>query len=315
MLGTYFFTHELTDDRRLALVSATLMLASPILIIQSGVYLGYLFSLGLGLFFGATLLASLRRRTRWLALASGVFLGGILLTRPFDALLWGVPLFGYATIVCWRKWQPLRRAIVWSAIGFLPFLAFTFFYNHRISGSFTEFPITTKNSRDSFGFGPRQLMPIGKVYDYTVGHAFDGLTDNLLALPPFLVGSWLGVVAVLFGIWLRRRDRSTIALLGIAIRVSVGLLLLLGELALESHRDRVGTRLLRAAVLGGMHLSGHRAHRRVATPPEHRDRARCGARGDDGSLCRIEDRSQPQDRARRRNRGSTPPTRSIATRS
>ena len=69
VLGTYAFTRELTDDRRLALVSATLMLASPIVVIQSGVYLGYLFSLGLGLFFGAALLASLRRGPRWLALA------------------------------------------------------------------------------------------------------------------------------------------------------------------------------------------------------------------------------------------------------
>ena len=40
------------------------MIASPILVVQSGVYLGYLFSLGLGLLFGASLLAGLRRDDR-----------------------------------------------------------------------------------------------------------------------------------------------------------------------------------------------------------------------------------------------------------
>ena len=39
----------------LATVSAAIMVASPILIVQSGIYISYLFSLGLGLIFGATL--------------------------------------------------------------------------------------------------------------------------------------------------------------------------------------------------------------------------------------------------------------------
>ena len=39
------------------------MVASPILVIQSGIYLSYLFSLGLGLVFGATFLGGLRRPT------------------------------------------------------------------------------------------------------------------------------------------------------------------------------------------------------------------------------------------------------------
>ena len=133
-------------------------------------------------------------------------------------------------MVWWRKWRPLRRALLWSAIGFLPFLAFTLFYNRRITGSFTEFPITAKNSLDSFGFGERQLMPVSEVYDYTVGRAFDGLTDNLLALPPFLVGGWLGAVVAIFGIWLRRRDRSTIALLGVAIAFPLGYFFFWGSL-------------------------------------------------------------------------------------
>ena len=40
------------------------------MLIQSGVYLAYLFSLGLGLFFGAALLAGLRRESRVLLLTN-----------------------------------------------------------------------------------------------------------------------------------------------------------------------------------------------------------------------------------------------------
>ena len=61
VVGAYVFARELTKDRWLSLLTGVLMLASPFVVIQSGTYLGYLFSLGLGLFFGAALLAGLRR--------------------------------------------------------------------------------------------------------------------------------------------------------------------------------------------------------------------------------------------------------------
>jgi hypothetical protein len=230
VLGTYVFTRQLTDDRQLALVSATLMLASPIVLIQSGVYLAYLFSLGLGLFFGAALLAGLRRESRVLLLTSGVLLGWVLLTRPFDAVLWGAPLFGYATVVSWHKWPPLRRAVLWSLIGFVPFVAFTLAYNRHISGSFTQFPITAKDPLDTFGFGPRRLMPIAEIFDYTVGRAFRSVAHNFRTLPPFLVGGWLGAALAIVGVWLRRRDRTTMALLGIALAFPAGYFFFWGNL-------------------------------------------------------------------------------------
>ena len=62
VLGTYCLARELTHDRNLSLLAAALMTASPLLVVQSGVYLGYLFSLGLGLLFGASLLAGIAPR-------------------------------------------------------------------------------------------------------------------------------------------------------------------------------------------------------------------------------------------------------------
>jgi len=82
VVGTYFLTRELTADSRLALVAAALLTLSPLLVIQSGLYLGYLFSLGLGMLFGAAFLAGLRTARRWLLVASGVLLGYLFMTRP-----------------------------------------------------------------------------------------------------------------------------------------------------------------------------------------------------------------------------------------
>jgi hypothetical protein len=52
----------------------------------------------------------------------------------------------------------------------------------------------------------------------------------LRTLPPFLVGGWLGAVVVFVGIWFRRRERSTLALLGIALAFPAGYFFFWGNL-------------------------------------------------------------------------------------
>ena len=155
VLGTYAFTRELTRDHRLALVTAVLMLASPMVITQAGVYLGYLFSLGLGLLFGAALLSGIRRDQRWRFVVAGVFLGVLFITRPFDAVLWAVAMGGYAIFVTWRQWPRQFRVVVLVFLGFLPLLMITLAQNRIVTGSFTQFPFTAKEPLDRFGFGYR----------------------------------------------------------------------------------------------------------------------------------------------------------------
>ena len=94
VVGTYAFAREITRDRATALVAASVLVLSPFVVIQSGVYLGYLFSLGLGSLFGACFLAGLRRRSAWLLVLAGALVGWLFMTRPFDGLLWGVALVG-----------------------------------------------------------------------------------------------------------------------------------------------------------------------------------------------------------------------------
>ncbi len=222
ILGTYLFTREITRDRRLALVTAALMLACPIVITQAGVYLGYLFSLGIGLLFGTALLAGLRRRSSRLVVLAGLLLGILFVTRPFDAVLWAAALGGYAVATTWREWSRQLRAVGLVFVGFLPFLVLTLVQNRIVTGSITQFPFTAKEPLDKFGFGYRRLMPgiIGMRYTFT--EAVKGTGVSGFYVPQFLVGSYLGLLAAVGGLWLRRRDRSTWLLLGIMVVFPAG---------------------------------------------------------------------------------------------
>ncbi|MDQ6696719.1 MAG: hypothetical protein M3Z46_04595 [Actinomycetota bacterium] len=213
VLGTYALARELTRDHVLALVAAGVMVASPILALQGGIYLGYIFTLGLGLLFAAALISGVRRaRPRRIALA-GAVLGWILLTRPFDAVLWGVAVSAYVVVVHRRDRRALRRATAWFAAGALPLVVLTLVFNRLATGTFTQFPNTASDPLDKFGFGFRRIMPgFGQNY-YGGSAAVIGSLRNAAWTPLFLAGNYLGVVAAAFGLWLRRREQSTIALL------------------------------------------------------------------------------------------------------
>ena len=222
VVGTYAFAREITRDRRHALVAAGVLVLSPVLVVQSGMYLGYLFSLGLGALFGASLLAGLRRGRWWLLVVSGVLVGWLFMTRPFDGVLWGAAVVLYTVIVSWREKRALVRALAWAALGFLPLLVATLAYNRHITGSFTEFPITAADARDNFGFGLKSLGERWTPTNFTPWIAVKGVGRNAWELPPFLFGSYVAVALTAVGLWLRRRERSTLALLAIGAVFPVG---------------------------------------------------------------------------------------------
>ncbi len=230
VLGVYAFARELTKDRSLALLTGVLMLASPFVVVQSGTYLGYLFSLGLGLFFGTALLVGLRRDSNGLFVVAGMLLGWLLLTRPLDAILWAAPFAGYALVLYWRRWRLLAGGAVVVALGFVPFLVITLLYNRHVSGNALQFPLTAKDPLDTFGFGLRRLMPGAETFSYSGRAAIDATLDNFGELPRFMIGGLLGVAAAAVGLWMRRRDRSTLALLFLALAFPLGYFVFWGNL-------------------------------------------------------------------------------------
>jgi 4-amino-4-deoxy-L-arabinose transferase-like glycosyltransferase len=228
VLGTYALARELTRDRNLSLLAAALMVASPILVIQGAVYLSYMFTLGIGLFFVTALISGTRRPSAWKVLAAGVLLGCIFITRPFDAVLWGLAAYVFVVVEQWRTKRELVRATLLLAVGFLPLGIVTLVYNQRVTGSFTTFPITVADPLDQFGFGLRRIMPgFGKDH-YGVYQAVRSTAKHLVYMPFFLFGAYLGAIAGLYALWTIRRQRAALALVLLAVVFPLGYLLFWG---------------------------------------------------------------------------------------
>jgi 4-amino-4-deoxy-L-arabinose transferase-like glycosyltransferase len=213
VVGTYAFGYETFGSRRVATVGATLLVASPILPIQGGVHLSYLFTLGLGLSYGALFLSGVRRGRPWRLLASGLLVGWIFLTRPYDAVLWAVAFSVAALLHDRRHRRAVLRAISVTGAAALPFVLVALAYNRRVTGGWLEFPITTADPLDTFGFGRKRLMPTFEVTDYGPGTALRATAKNAVLLPWFLVGTYVGLGLAALGLWQRRREGAIGALL------------------------------------------------------------------------------------------------------
>lgn len=222
VLGTYALGFELWRDRRIATVAGALMVGSPILAIQGGAYLSYLFTLGLGLLFATALLSGLRLGRPGRLVVAGLLLGWIFLTRPYDAVLWGAAIVGYALLRDRRRWTALVRPLVVCGAAALPLVVLTLAYNRHVTGGWLEFPITAADPLDTFGFGRKRLMPTFEIVDYDLGKALRGTAKNAFVLPWFLVGSYVGLAAAGIGLWQRRRDVTTLALVLISAVFPVG---------------------------------------------------------------------------------------------
>jgi hypothetical protein len=224
VLGMFLFAQEVTQSRRIALVAAAVLTVSPILAIQSGLFLSYLFTLALGLLLGWSLLEGVRRTRTGLCVAAGVFLGTILLTRPLDAVLWGLPFLVYLVVLHRHALRALVGRFAWVAAGLAPLGVAMLLFNRHVTGSPTLFPVTAVDSLNRLGFGTRRLVPTAQTVDYTVHAALDAAGTNLRNLPPWAFGSFAGVVLAVVGAVLLRKAASTYLLLGIVASFGVGYL-------------------------------------------------------------------------------------------
>ncbi|HUF85362.1 MAG TPA: hypothetical protein VMQ81_12315, partial [Acidimicrobiia bacterium] len=203
VVGTYAIGIELLRNRSIATLGAGLMVASPLLAIQGGVYLSYLFTLGLGLLFGTLLLSGLRLDRPLRLLLAGVLLGWIFITRPYDAVLWGAAFAGYALIRERARWTRLVQPFLVCGAAALPLVIATLAYNRHVTGGWLAFPITAADPMDTFGFGPKRLMPTFEIIDYDLGKALKATAKNAFVLPWFLVGSYVGLLTAGLGLWQR----------------------------------------------------------------------------------------------------------------
>ena len=215
--GTFALVQELLRDRVVAGVAALLVALSPLLLVQAGTHLNYLFTLGLGLWFATAMISGVRLGRPRRLLAAGALLGWVAWTRPYDAAVWGLVVVAYLAIVHRGRWREHLRRAPWMLAGLLPFVAVVLALNLRLTGSLSEFPITVADPLDRFGFGERRLMPrFGKVA-YGRRMALESAGRNSFWLPFFLVGAHAGALLAAFGAWVGRRRWSTAFLLALGL--------------------------------------------------------------------------------------------------
>ena len=225
VIAIYGFTYELFSKRRVAIMASAFLALSPIFLVHSALVLTYPLSL-LGLdAAGWALLRATRTRHSRDFVVGGLLLGISLLTRPFDVLLFGVPLLALTSYRMARTqpwWQAATRSAVPVAVGLLPAVVATAWYNWQATGSATAFPNMTADPLNTFGFGTRRLMEGQPTLSYTVGDATRALGTNAAAVPSWIFGGIFMLALAAVGIIVARRRAETWALVVIGLAFPIG---------------------------------------------------------------------------------------------
>ena len=251
------FAREVLRDERTAIAAAALLALSPFVIIQSGLYLEYLYAVLLEL---ATLTLVLRGRRRGSTrhlIGAGATMGLLFLMRPFDAILLSTALAVYVAFEDRRHLRRATRTAGWGVVGALPFLALTFGYNALVTGSPVRFPLWIIGGSNQFGFGPRQIVAGAPVMNITFGRALEALRVNLRAFPHWYTGGIFAVPLGVFGLWMLRRRRVTVLLVAISVIVPLGYLFYWGNVLITFGRKYFGPHYYLAMLIPACVVVGH----------------------------------------------------------
>ncbi len=223
VVATYLLAREVLDDRRVAALAAGLWALSPLTIVQSAMLLPYL---PFVILVELVVLGALRgvRLSRRLPLAgAGLALGLAVATRPYDTVLFLLPLAG------WLVWTSRRRlgwAVSSLATGLAPPLIALLGFNALATGSPLSLPFALLEPEDKLGFGGRQLYPSDPPHHFGIAQGLAGIGNHLWLLGiGWAAGGVLLAVLAVVAVTRRRVGRSGV-LLGAG-----GLLLCVGYLA------------------------------------------------------------------------------------
>lgn len=234
------FTREAIGGEWTAVAAAALFAFSPLVVIQSAVYLGYLYAVLLEL---AALLLVLRGRRRGSAahlVGAGATIGLLFFLRPFDAILLAVALGVYFAVRDRRDLRRARWAIGWGTIGALPLLAICLGYNALVTGSPLRFPLWTIGGSNQFGFGTRNIVADAPAMDIPFRRSVWAMRGNLSAFWHWYTGGVVALMLAGYGLWRLRRHPVTVLLVAIAVVVPVGYLFYWGNVLIIFGRIFLG---------------------------------------------------------------------------
>jgi 4-amino-4-deoxy-L-arabinose transferase-like glycosyltransferase len=161
VLLLYLLSWELYRQSRLAIVAAAFCLFSPFFLIQSATFLSYTTALLLHLSFAVLLLRGFRRQSPLLLFGAGFSLGLAFFARPYDAILFAIPLgvlfvgLNMPTLKRSKNLLGLLKQGAWMLLGFSPVFGLVLAYNSFTTGHPFYFPYWLWDPQDTPGFGIR----------------------------------------------------------------------------------------------------------------------------------------------------------------
>ncbi|HWW53871.1 MAG TPA: glycosyltransferase family 39 protein, partial [Acidimicrobiales bacterium] len=185
VVATWLLASELLGDTREALLATALVACSPLVVIQSGLLLGYLTTLVLLELFAWAAIRGVRRGSgRWFVL-SGLALGIAGAIRAYDAIIFAGPFLVWAAFRLGRR--ALRPAAAFLLGGVGPLAGFLA-YNKMATGSLFKLPFNLQDSHDTIGFGLRRLNPTEDLHHFGPIQGLAGVGAHLLFLLIWVAG-------------------------------------------------------------------------------------------------------------------------------
>ncbi|MEY2590913.1 MAG: hypothetical protein QOJ67_2897 [Acidimicrobiaceae bacterium] len=241
VIAIFSAARQLLRDDRTALVAAAVFALSPLVIVQSALYLSYVFAVLLA----STVIALAgramdTRRWRWMA-AAGFVQGLLFFLRPIEGLMLGLVLLIWMAVSLGAVRLALRNAVVMAA-GALPVLALCLAYNLATTGNPLKFPLWAIGGNDAFGFGDRTIAEGGRAIHFGPGESFLALRTNLRAFPHWLLGGLVSLPLLVWGaviLW-RTRRKALLMLGSIAVIYPAGYCLYYGNYLIIGGKDLYG---------------------------------------------------------------------------
>jgi hypothetical protein len=211
-------------DRPTGLLAGAFVLASPLFLIDSSIFLPYAPTTLLNLGFGYAYLRAHRTDGRRWATVAGAAVGLAFFSRPYTAVLFATPFIVHA---CWTLVDDWRAALPrqgrTAALGSAG-VAVTLLYNAVVTGSPLVFPYQVFAPEDGLGFGHRQILAHEAIYSPELA-----LRANRIVLELFftewIAGGLLGVALAVVGLALTavsRFDPRRAILAGMFVTIPAG---------------------------------------------------------------------------------------------
>ncbi len=164
-------------DRRTGLLAGVFLLASPLFLIDSSVFLPYAPTTFWNLLFAFAYLRSARREgavkaagariraTHAYALLAGLAIGAAFFARPYTSVLFAAPFIAHALYSLWAGPSATRLTrLSLTALGGGAGVGAALAYNAAMTGSPMVFPYAAFAPQDGLGFGHREILGYARNY-------------------------------------------------------------------------------------------------------------------------------------------------------